>query len=595
MDLIVLNRNLDAVSIVDTYESFIWTDRYYAYGDFELYESMSETLLQFLQQDFYIQNRDSEHVMIIEKIQIQSDTENGNHITITGRSLESILERRIVWGQRMLSGNFQNAIQTLLNENLISPSDSSRKISNFVFKVSTDPAITKLTIAAQYTGDNLYDVIQKACEEAGIGFKITLNGNKQFVFELYAGINRSYDQTENPYVVFSPKFENIINSNYMESMSSLKTTTLIGGEGEGSARRYTIVGGGSDLYRRELFTDARDIQSDEYSDKLQKTEENLTKWKESLKENEQGLDKITDEFNTATYDFDKATSEHDSFVHDYNIRIDAINHRISDYDNMKVVYADGLTQTQRDLLERRKQYKSQSDEYANVINACSAEISDYNGKISNERAMTYDQLISYEDFIHDGELKKTAYENKQKEINSAIEAIEKELPNYESELKVFESEMSKYKDIIENNQKNLDDNAKEYEDAKNKYQSTKSEYDENKKIYCENIATCKERIAMYQAEIVREQKELDALIERLLQQRGKEKLAENTSVTTFEGETETTIMFRYGEDFFNGDIVQIANEYGHETQARILEIVQSEDENGFSVYPTFKTITQEGA
>lgn len=54
-------------------------------------------------------------------------------------------------------------------------------------------------------------------------------------------------------------------------------------------------------------------------------------------------------------------------------------------------------------------------------------------------------------------------------------------------------------------------------------------------------------------------------------------------------------MFRYGEDFFNGDIVQIANEYGHETQARILEIVQSEDENGFSVYPTFKTITQEGA
>lgn len=123
-------------------------------------------------------------------------------------------------------------------------------------------------------------------------------------------------------LVFSPKFENIINSNYMESMSSLKTTTLIGGEGEGSARRYTIVGGGSDLYRRELFTDARDIQSDEYSDKLQKTEENLTKWKESLKENEQGLDKINDEFNTATYDFDKATSEHDSFVHDYNIRID---------------------------------------------------------------------------------------------------------------------------------------------------------------------------------------------------------------------------------------------------------------------------------
>ena len=42
-----------------------------------------------------------------------------------------------------------------------------------------------------------------------------------------------------------------------------------------------------------------------------------------------------------------------------------------------------------------------------------------------------------------------------------------------------------------------------------------------------------------------------------LQQRGKEKLAENVSITSFEGETETTIMFQYGKDFFNGDIVQI--------------------------------------
>ena len=52
-------------------------------------------------------------------------------------------------------------------------------------------------------------------------------------------------------------------------------------------------------------------------------------------------------------------------------------------------------------------------------------------------------------------------------------------------------------------------------------------------------------------------------------------------------------MFRYGEDFFNGDVVQIANEYGHETKARILEIVMSENEEGTSVYPTFKTITEE--
>lgn len=356
MDLTILNTNLDAVSVVDVYESFIWTDRYYEYGDFELYTAMTDTILNFIKQDYYLQNRESEHVMIIEKIKIASDTENGNHITVTGRSLESILDRRIVWGQKTITGNLQNGIKTLLNECIISPSDSNRKISNFVFEASTDPAITGLTIDAQYTGDNLYDVINKICSERDIGFKITLNDNKQFVFKLYAGSDRSYEQTANPYVVFSPNFENIINSNYIESKSTLKNITLIGGEGEGAARRYATVGSGSGLNRRELFTDARDISSD-----------------------------VTDE----------------------------------------------------------------------------------NG----------------------------------------------------------------------------------------------------------------EQTTLTDAEYL-----------ALLKQRGKENLAENTDVTSFEGQVETTVMFKYGEDFFNGDVVQIANEYGHKTKARIIEIVMSENEEGASVYPTFKTI-----
>ena len=59
---------------------------------------MREGLLDYIKQDYYLQSKESEHVMIVEKIQITSDTEDGNHVTVTGRSLESILDRRIVWG-----------------------------------------------------------------------------------------------------------------------------------------------------------------------------------------------------------------------------------------------------------------------------------------------------------------------------------------------------------------------------------------------------------------------------------------------------------------------------------------------------------------
>lgn len=263
MDLMILDTNRNPLCLLDVYNSFIWTDRYFKYGDFELHASMSEDLLQYLKQDYYITNANSNHVMIIEKLLINSDIENGNTITASGRSLESLLERRIIWNRTTLSGNLQNGIKKLLNENIISPSDSNRKIDNFIFEESTDSAITGLTIDGQYTGDNLYEVIASICQENGIGFEITFNDSKQFVFRLYSGVDRSYGQSVNPYVVFSPNFENMVESNYMESKMALKNVTLIGGEGEGNARKYTSVGTATGLDRRELFTDARDVQAED--------------------------------------------------------------------------------------------------------------------------------------------------------------------------------------------------------------------------------------------------------------------------------------------------------------------------------------------
>ena len=263
MDLMILDTNKDPLCILDIYNSFIWTDRYFSYGDFELHASVSDEVLEYLKQDYYIINANSNHVMIIEKLLINSDIENGNTITASGRSLESLLERRIIWNRTTLSGNLQNGIKKLLNENIISPSDSNRKIENFIFEESTDSAITGLTIDGQYTGDNLYEVIASICQENGIGFEITLNDSKQFVFRLYSGVDRSYGQSVNPYVVFSPNFENMVESNYMESKMALKNVTLIGGEGEGNARKYTSVGTATGLDRRELFTDARDVQAED--------------------------------------------------------------------------------------------------------------------------------------------------------------------------------------------------------------------------------------------------------------------------------------------------------------------------------------------
>lgn len=267
MNALIMDKDFKSLVVIDDYESFIWTDRYVGYGDFELYAPVSAAFFEHTKDGYYIWCDSSEHLMIIEKNDIESDAENGSHVTVTGRSLESILDRRIIWTQTVISGNLQNGIKKLLDENVINPSDSSRQIPNFVFKESSDSAVTSLKVEAQYTGDNLYDAIKSLCETNELGFKVVLNSNHEFEFSLYSGTDRSYNQTKLPYVVFSPNFENLVNSNYYESSEELKNVALIGGEGEGSERKFTSVyGNGSTTYesgleRRELFVDARDLST----------------------------------------------------------------------------------------------------------------------------------------------------------------------------------------------------------------------------------------------------------------------------------------------------------------------------------------------
>ena len=187
MEPLILTPTFEAVDIIDTFTSLIWTDRYNAYGDFEICVPADSSILTSIDLDDYLWIKESEHTMIVENIDIDTDVEEGSTIKITGRSLESILERRVVWGHKALNGNFQNGIKTLLEEAIINPSIAQRKISNFIFQESTDTAITSLTIDTQFAGDNLYDVIKTLCDEKKIGFKIVLNESNQFVFSLYSG------------------------------------------------------------------------------------------------------------------------------------------------------------------------------------------------------------------------------------------------------------------------------------------------------------------------------------------------------------------------------------------------------------------------
>lgn len=259
MDVYILNKDLNAVGLIDDYESLIWTPRYYEPGDFEIYTSASERTLSLLKLDNYVTRVGSDMVGIIESVKIESDPESGDHIIATGRCLKSLLDRRIIWSMTNVSGTVENCMRSLITANAVSPTLTYRAIPKLI--LGTAQGYTE-TMEAQFTGDNLLEVVVNLCKQYGYGFKIILNVDKNFEFQLYKGTDRSYNQSVNPFVVFAPEFENIVSSDYEHDKATLKNACNVAGEGEGSARKMYGVGSTSGLDRREMFVDARDLSSE---------------------------------------------------------------------------------------------------------------------------------------------------------------------------------------------------------------------------------------------------------------------------------------------------------------------------------------------
>lgn len=258
MDLYVLNTNFQMIGMIDDYESIIWTTRYFEPGQFEIKMPGGSPNVALLEKDRYIKRFDDNAVMIIERLDIITDVENGNYVLASGRCLKSILDRRIVWKMQTYKGTPEYIIRRMLTRNLINTGSTARNIGNFILGPELG---SSGTVEAQYTGDGVLDAIVDICKANGYGFSVSLNSSNQFVFGLYQGADRSYNQSENLEVIFAPEYDNIISTEYTEEKTYYKNTALIAGEGEGVNRKYRSVGSASGLGRRELWVDANDIQS----------------------------------------------------------------------------------------------------------------------------------------------------------------------------------------------------------------------------------------------------------------------------------------------------------------------------------------------
>lgn len=288
MDLMILDDTLTPIDIVDNATSVIWNKRYFEAGDFEIYISSNEKTAESLKKRYFVMRQDDDMVCMITHVEYKDDPENGNFKIVSGQSVESLLKRRIVWQQTSSksSETVEQFIMRLIDENAINPTDTKRKIP-FLELGDLKGFVEKLD--KQLTGDNLLDAIIELCKAYEYGFKITLE-NKKLKFELYKGVDRSYNQSTLPFVTFSDAYDNLIDSQYIYDETNAKNVALVAGEGEGLDRRTASVGEASGIDRQEIFVDARDISSNngevtesDYIAQLQeKGKENIVGYEETF-------------------------------------------------------------------------------------------------------------------------------------------------------------------------------------------------------------------------------------------------------------------------------------------------------------------------
>lgn len=264
MEIFVYDRNIDFQGIIEKFSSLRWVRRYHRPGTFELHCVLTPETLKLLKVENIIWIRGKHEAGYIEYRNITQKKDGTEKLVVMGKFLTGYLDRRIVWDMETLNMTAEQAMRRLVLNNAISPVDSSRKIDGLILGETKEYA---QKVDKQYTGTNLLDALEDLSVLSGLGYRTLFDlENKQLIFDVYEGVNRSSNQYKNPNALFSSEFDNIFEQEYTDSLHNYRNVVLVAGEGEGIDRERVSIGSSDGLDRYELYVDARDLQSTSIED-----------------------------------------------------------------------------------------------------------------------------------------------------------------------------------------------------------------------------------------------------------------------------------------------------------------------------------------
>lgn len=297
------NGTFDSIGEVNKYTSLIWPDKYNGYTTFELNAPVTPENKNLIKKGHIIWCG-GDNACVIEII--QSDTnENGQKTyKIKGRTLEMLLTTRIIWGTyNCVNKHSSTAMYEIVDKQCVNPSDSFRKIP--FLECAEDEQLGKV-ISFQKTGGEVYDAIESIATDAELGFDVLFRPReKKLIFKVTEGVDRTLMPASGDasnLVIFSTDLEDILSSSYYTNDQDVKTLAYVAGEGEGVDRTYIISGNAATkgLLRREMYVDARDLQSEVSGDNGTTVTINPDDYRDML--NDRGTEKLAEQITAESFE-----------------------------------------------------------------------------------------------------------------------------------------------------------------------------------------------------------------------------------------------------------------------------------------------------
>lgn len=237
---------LDEAGRIEAFYSFTWTRRFDKPGSFQLVLPLTAENLRLSRLNRYIWFRGGDAGVIEGRVASTDDRERGPTITLTGRSLSALLDRRVIpdVDSDRLPGTVRRRENGEQHDDYIGGADAvayalvrlCSPIPRLVVpkgqtlaRLSVDELHDSETGNAFQDGDNLLADIQKIADLKGLGYRVRAEfDQKRLVFELYKRRIRTAGTTRQ--AVFSERDGDILETVRTETTLNACTMEFVSHE-----------------------------------------------------------------------------------------------------------------------------------------------------------------------------------------------------------------------------------------------------------------------------------------------------------------------------------------------------------------------------